>query len=74
MGDKDKQNPSLPSESSGKGGTQGLGCKSGRTTWVLNRGTRVTVLSRKEKPMMLHSNAGKSGGVGEGAFELDPEG
>ena len=39
---------------------------------MLNRGTKVTVLSRKEKPMMLHGNARKSRGWG-GAFELDPE-
>lgn len=39
-GDKDEQNPSLPSGSSEKGGTQELGCKSGRATGMLNRGTQ----------------------------------
>lgn len=66
IGDQDGGSTSLPSEHSGQGGIQGLGFKSGRTTWVLNRSTRVTLRSREEKLVILAGDAGKSGMGGGG--------
>lgn len=52
---------SQPSEISGRGGVQGLGFKSGRTTCVLTGGARVTLWSR-EQSVIPRGNAGKSAG------------
>ena len=44
------------------GGVQGLGFNSGKATWVLTGGPRITLWSRKEKAMILHDDDGKAEG------------
>lgn len=61
IGDRDGTT-SQPSEISGEGGVQGLGFKSGRTTWVLTGGARVTLWSREEKSRIPRGNASRSEG------------